>query len=246
MRPDLAPEHVRSLTPDETFRFSCHPGVACFTDCCRQLDLALSPYDVLRLSRHLRLAPSTFLDQYAIVEQEEGCAFPQVYLGMVDDGQASCPFVTSSGCSVYTDRPGACRTYPLGRGAFTTPDGGRHEMHVLLTEPHCKGFSQGAPQDITTWQKDQDLACYNDMNDELLSILHHPRLKEGEGHRPDEREKAIFLSLYTLDTFRNLLLDGNIALPISITDKERQELATEDIALLRLGIRWLDHVLSGR
>ena len=243
MRPDLAPEHVRPLTPDETFRFSCHPGVACFTDCCRQLDLALSPYDVLRLSRHLRLAPSTFLDQYAIVEQEEGCAFPQVYLGMVDDGQASCPFVTAAGCRVYADRPGACRTYPLGRGAFTTPDGTRHEMHVLLNEPHCHGFSEGDQQDIATWQNDQDLADYNAMNDEMLPVLHHPRLKDGP---PSEEELSIFLSLYSLDTFRRQLLDGNLALPFPITADEQQELAREDLAMLRFGIRWLDHVLGKR
>ncbi len=242
MRPDLAPEHVRPLTPNETFQFSCHPGVACFTDCCRQLDLALTPYDVLRLSKHMRLAPSDFLDQYALVEQEEGCAFPLVFLGMVDDGRASCPFVSATGCSVYADRPSACRTYPLGRGAFTTPDGNRHEMHVLLTEPHCKGFNQGDHQDITAWQKDQDLATYNAMNDELLSILHHPRLKDG--CQPEPREIEIFMALYTLDTFRNLLLDSSIALPISITDSECQELATEDLTLLRLGIRWLNHVLT--
>lgn len=244
MRPDLAPEHVRPLTPDETFRFSCHPGVACFTDCCRQLDLALTPYDVLRLSNHLGLGPSAFLDRYALVEQAEGSAFPQVYLGMVDDGQASCPFITPSGCRVYADRPGACRTYPLGRGAFITPDGDRHEMHVLLSEPHCKGFNQGEPQNIAAWQKDQDLVVYNAMNDELLSVLQHPRLKDGP--QPKAGEMEIFLSLYTLDSLRNLLLDGNIALPFPITDTELQELATEDLALLRLGIRWLDHVLSQR
>lgn len=243
MRPDLAPEHVRQLNPDETFRFSCHPGVACFTDCCRQLDLTLSPYDVLRLSKHLGLAPSTFLDRYALIEQEEGSTFPRVYLGMVDDGRASCPFVTATGCSVYADRPGACRTYPLGRGAFTTADGGRQEMHVLLTEPHCKGFTNGDPQNITAWQKDQDLSTYNGMNDELLTILHHPRLKEGR--QPETREMGIFLALYSLDTFRQQVLDATLALPIPITDSERQKIATEDLALLRLGIRWLDHVLSG-
>lgn len=244
MRPDLAPEHVRPLTPDETFRFSCHPGVACFTDCCRQLDLALSPYDVLRLSKHLGLAPSAFLDQYAVVEQTEGCAFPQVFLCMVDDGRASCPFVTASGCSVYADRPGACRTYPLGRGAFTTPDGDRHEMHVLLTEPHCKGFSEGNRQDITAWQKDQDLSFYNAMNDELLAILQHPGLKDGQ--QPGPQELEIFLSLYSLDTLRQQLLDATLALPFPITKSELQELATQDLALLRLGIRWLDHVLAKR
>ena len=244
MRPDLAPEHVRPLTPDETFRFRCHPGVACFTDCCRELELALSPYDVLRLSKHLGLAPSTFLDRYALVEQAEGNAFPRVYLCMVDDGRASCPFVTATGCRVYADRPGACRTYPLGRGAFTTPEGGRHEMHVLLTEPHCQGFSEGEHQDITAWQKDQDLAFYNAMNDDLLPIPHHPRLING--HPPEEHEEGIFLLLYNLDTFRLQLLDRTLALPFSLTKSERQELATEDLALLRLGIRWLNHVLSQR
>lgn len=244
MRPDLAPEHVRPLTSDETFRFRCHPGVACFTDCCRELELALSPYDVLRLSKNLGLAPSAFLDKYVLIEQAEGNAFPQAYLCMVDDGRASCPFVTASGCRVYADRPGACRTYPLGRGAFNTEDGTRHEMHVLLTEPHCKGFNESEQQDVTAWQKDQDLAFYNAMNDELLGILHHPRLKDG--HPPEEHEEEIFLFLYSLDTFRQQFLDGALALPFPITKNERQELATEDLALLRLGIRWLDHVLSRR
>ncbi|MFH1020495.1 MAG: YkgJ family cysteine cluster protein [Pseudomonadota bacterium] len=244
MRPDLSPEHVRPLPPDETFRFSCHPGVACFTDCCRELELALTPYDVLRLSRHMGLAPSDFLDRHALIEQAEGSAFSRVFLCMIDDGRDSCPFVTASGCRVYADRPGACRTYPLGRGAFTSEDGGRHEMHVLLTEPHCKGFSQGEPQDITTWQKDQALATYNAMNDELLPILHHPRLKNG--HPPEELEEEIFLFLYSLDTFRQRLLDATLTLPFPITADERQELAGEDLALLRLGIRWLDHVLAKR
>lgn len=243
MRHDLAPEHVRPLPPDETFRFGCHPGVTCFTDCCRELELALTPYDVLRLSDHLRLAPSTFLDRYAVVEQGEDTAFPRVFLGMLDDGRASCPFVTASGCRVYADRPGACRTYPLGRGAFTTPDGTRHERHVLLNEPHCHGFSEGDQQDIAAWQKDQELADYNAMNDELLPILHHPRLKDGP---PTEEEVEIFLSLYSLDTFRRQLLDGSLALPFPSTADEHQELVKEDLALLRLGIRWLSHVLAKR
>ena len=244
MRPDLAPELVRTLTPDETFRFRCHPGVACFTDCCRELELALSPYDVLRLSSHLGLAPSTFLDKYVLIELAEGSAFPQAYLCMVDDGRASCPFVSPAGCRVYADRPSACRTYPLGRGAFTTEDGKRDEVHVLLTEPHCKGFNENEQQDVSAWQKDQNLATYNAINDELLNILHHPRLKDG--NPPDEQEEEIYLFLYSLDTFRQQLLNGDLALPFHITKNEREELATEDLALLRLGIRWLAHVLSQR
>ncbi|MCA1766096.1 MAG: YkgJ family cysteine cluster protein, partial [Desulfobulbaceae bacterium] len=112
------PRNVRRLGDQETFRFSCHPGVPCFTECCRQLDLALSPYDVLRLRRGLGIPAAEFLDRYAVVEKSEEEPFPTVFLAMVDDGRAACPFVTERGCSVYQDRPGACRAYPVGRGAY--------------------------------------------------------------------------------------------------------------------------------
>ena len=35
------------------FSFACHPDVPCFTKCCSDLDLALTPYDVLRLKNRL-------------------------------------------------------------------------------------------------------------------------------------------------------------------------------------------------
>ncbi len=53
------PEH-QPLEANEVFRFHCHPGISCFTDCCRQLELALTPYDVLRLKRRWGLPRATF------------------------------------------------------------------------------------------------------------------------------------------------------------------------------------------
>ncbi len=238
------PENFRRLAEGERFRFRCHPGVSCFTDCCRQLDLALTPYDVLRLSRGLRLAPSDFLDRYALVEKEEGSAFPHVFLAMVDDGKASCPFVGQAGCWVYADRPGACRTYPLGRGAFLTPDGQRHEIHVLISEPHCKGFSETEEQDVAAWNSDQDLSVYNSMNDEVMAILQHPRLREG--FTLSEAEVAAYLlALYRLDEFRTRLLAGSLSPSLPLADEEREALASDDLALLRFGTRWLAHALFG-
>ena len=69
------PENVTRLCGMKRFSFACHPDVACFTECCRMLDLALTPYDALRLSKHLKLSGSEFLDQYAVIEQEEGDSF---------------------------------------------------------------------------------------------------------------------------------------------------------------------------
>ena len=191
---------VKNLDRDQTFQFRCGPDLACFTDCCRQLDLALTPYDVLRLCRALGLSGAEFLERYAAIEQEPGDAFPQVYLGMVDDGRASCPFVSSQGCTVYEDRPGACRTYPLGRGARLGPDGNPDDFYVVLNEPHCRGFAENQPQTVLTWLANQELAPYNEFNDLTMRILQHPRIRQG--FRPEAGELARYLELlYSLNGF---------------------------------------------
>ena len=195
------PQNVRRLSDNETFQFSCQPQVACFTDCCRQLDLALSPYDVLRLRRALDISSGEFLDRYAIVEKTDADTFPLVFLTMIDDGRASCPFVNEKGCSVYQDRPGACRTYPVGRGACLDEDGQPSELFVLLREAHCQGFASGPKVTVTEWSADQGLADYNEFNDLLMTVLQHPRIKEG--FKPDDRQQERYLHLlYNLDACR--------------------------------------------
>ena len=50
---ELQPE-ISPIAAEAPLCFACHPKVPCFNECCRELDLALSPYDVLRLRRALR------------------------------------------------------------------------------------------------------------------------------------------------------------------------------------------------
>lgn len=184
---------VRNLDRDQPFQFRCGTDLACFTDCCRQLDLALTPYDVLRLRQALQISGKEFLDRYAVIEKNAEDAFPQVYLGMIDDGVASCPFVSVKGCTVYADRPGACRTYPLGRGARLDSDGRPDDFYVMLNEPHCRGFAEENPQTVLTWLADQELATYNEFNDLTMLILHHPKIRQGL--RPAALQQERFLEV---------------------------------------------------
>ena len=195
------PEYARRLSDNETFRFSCHPGVPCFTECCRQLDLSLTPYDVIRLRQALKITSSEFLEKYALVEKTDEDVFPQLFLAMIEDDRANCPFVGSKGCSVYPDRPGACRTYPVGRGAYLDENGRPSDFHILLNEPHCRGFTEGPEISLTEWIADQDLSRYNKFNDALMSILQHRRIKDG--FRPDAKQQERYLHvLFDIDTFR--------------------------------------------
>lgn len=231
MSDDHYPDNVRQLQEDEKFSFACHPGVSCFNECCRELELALTPYDVLRLRRELGLSSGQFLEQYALVEWQEGEIFPRVYLGMVDDGRASCPFVRPEGCSVYANRPAPCRTYPLGRAAFQNQDGSLGAFHVLIQEDHCQGFKEQQQQTIALWTEDQELAEYNRLNDAMMTILLHPEIKRG--FRPDEEQRQLFLAtLYDLDQFRD---QGQVEEAEGLSDEE----------LLQAAISWLRIKLFG-
>lgn len=234
------PKHFHPLAADQELTFACHPGVPCFTECCRELDLALTPYDVLCLKRQLQLTSSQFLAQYVIVEWDEEQIFPTCYLTMVDDGWASCVFVEAHGCSVYANRPGSCRAYPVGRGTARRGDGGPPvESLILVREPHCQGFAERCEQTVQTYLHDQGLEIYNRFNDALLPLMQHPSIQDRTFRPSRQQLDQYMLALYDLDQFRREMTEGRIALHRPFTPAQLTGLAGNDEELLLLAIRWL-------
>jgi uncharacterized protein len=235
------PENTSRIDGDDIFSFACHPLVKCFTECCRLLELTLTPYDVLRLRQATGLTSEELLAQYIITEQEPGEAFPRLYLSMVDDGRASCVFVGKDGCSVYAHRPGACRTYPLGRAVART-DSGVQEHFVIMHEKHCQGFLEAAKQTPRGYNHAQEVTLYNQFNDAVLEIRQHQAIRNG--FIPSHQNVELFiLALYNLDTFRNVLLGDRLDF-INLNSKEKEQLQ-DDESLLKFGISLLQkHIFS--
>ncbi|MGD2187440.1 MAG: YkgJ family cysteine cluster protein, partial [Desulfobacterales bacterium] len=105
----------RKLFDNESFIFECHPGTYCFTHCCRDADMYLYPYDIIRLKNRLGLSSAQFLEQHTTLAFRDNPYFPSVMLKMSDKEDKSCPFLSSKGCGVYGERPFSCRAYPLER-----------------------------------------------------------------------------------------------------------------------------------
>ncbi len=236
------PENVTRLCGLKRFSFGCHPDVKCFTECCRELDLVLTPYDILQLCKELQMGSAEFIDRYVVLELDENGVFPVLYLGMVDDGRASCPFVDNSGCRVYNGRPGACRAYPVGRGATLDSNGKKQELYVLVREEHCQGFAEEREYTATEWFENQGLIEYNTVNDELLTLLQHEKI--GSGMRFSQEQRAdILLALYKLDEFFELVSSADFQAEFELTAEEKENIQDDALALLRLGIRWLKETL---
>ncbi len=233
------PVSVQPLEAGETFSFSCHKGVSCFTECCRMLELALTPYDALRLRRATGKSSAELLDQFIIMEQDQGEPFPRFYLTMVDDGRASCVFVSPEGCTIYSDRPGACRTYPMGRGVQRQNDGTVHEQFVIIKENHCQGFSEPVRQTPLEYTEDQKLESYNRFNDAVAAILQHETIKNG--FIPTKKQVELFtLALYDIDTFRSLIEKGEFP---GMEEEMSQEILKDDEKFLGFSIKWIQKQL---
>jgi len=236
------PDNVTRLCGLKPFSFGCHPKVSCFTECCRELDLALTPYDVLRLCKELKIKSSDFLEDYVVLGQEENDVFPFLYLGMVDDGRASCPFISKKGCNVYNGRPGACRAYPVGRGATLDGNGKKQELYVLVREDHCHGFAEPETHTVAEWFENQGLDDYNRINDEVLTLLHHEQVCKGIRLSRQQIDDFL-LALYKLDEFRELVSSPGFQDRFMLTEEERGSVLSDDLSLLRFGIRWLKETL---
>jgi uncharacterized protein len=229
----------------ETFTFACHPGVPCFTECCRDLRLVLTPYDILRLKNRLGLTSGVFLDDYTEMQLGEHNGFPAVFLKMEADERRTCPFVTPQGCRVYEDRPGACRIYPVGRGASKNQSQGpTREIFFVVREPHCQGFQEPPDWTVGDWSKDQGLELYNYFNDLWMEIITH-RGSLGAGEVIPKKMQMFAMASYNLDQFRCFVLGSKFLTLFELPEEMIKKIKTDDAELFTLACQWLKFALFG-
>ena len=106
--PTASPIVPIQLTLDEKFQFRCHKGIACFNQCCHNIDIMLTPYDVLRLKKRFGVTAREFIENETVDFTMDGQGMPGLKLRM-QQGSTQCVNLTPQGCGVYEDRPAACR-----------------------------------------------------------------------------------------------------------------------------------------
>ncbi len=234
MEPNITP-----IAPDEAFRFACSHCVTCFNECCRDLNQFLTPYDILRLKSRLALTSNRFLKMYTTQHTGPETGFPVVALKPANAETLQCPFVTASGCSVYTDRPSSCRIYPLARAISRTRETGELTEHfALLKESHCLGHEQEKSQTVREWIEKQGLFPYNEQNDRLLEIISiKNRLIAGPLDLAFVR--MFHLALYDLDTFRRKIFKDGLLSDFAVETALLKRARQDDTLLLQIGYAWI-------
>ena len=229
------------LTKDSRFKFRCHKGVRCFTACCSNVNIALPPFDLLRLRKRLGLTAEEFIKQYGDIQVLDKTLLPVVTLRMRDDEKKSCPFVTPDGCTVYEDRPNICRYYPVGMATLRKLDaeGGKDEFYFMTREDHCKGFEEDHQWTIGEWRTDQGADLYDDMNRGWMEILIKKK-SHGQGKEfPEIKNEMFFKMSFDLDYFRAFVYNSTFLEIYDIPAERLEKIRNDDTELLKLSFEWL-------
>jgi len=226
---------------DDRFSFRCGKDRDCFNVCCRDVSIVLTPYDVLRMKRALGIDSSEFLQKHTISPFTKDQKFPVVLLKM-DPETTKCLLVTDEGCSVYRDRPWACRMYPLGVAEPKNPNPSDQAFHFLLREEICHGHGGDRTLTVREWIADQGIEEYDMMGASFKELMLHDFWDKDTPLTPEQMD-MYYMACYDLDRFRRFVLETRFLELFELDEARVEAIRTDDEELLELGVQWLKFCL---
>jgi Fe-S-cluster containining protein len=231
------------LGMDSCLKFACHPGVRCFTECCRGINIILTPFDVIRLKKRLGLTSEEFLAIYTEPHLLEKTDLPVVTLKMADDDRKSCPFVRDDGCILYADRPSTCRYYPLGMASLQHKEGADDEgFFFLVRESHCKGFEEDKEWTVREWRRDQGADRHDRINAAWTDLVVRKRSFPPSIKLTEKAKQMFFMVSYNLDKFRQFVFKSSFLQRYPQDAATLERIKADEVELLQFGVNWLTDI----
>lgn len=129
---------------DDTFKFHCDQCGKC---CTHREDIILSPMDIFKMAKELKMTPVEFYHEYCVFNIGEHTRMPIVR--MASEGKDThCVLLKNHRCSVHKVKPAVCAMFPLGRYMSFEKDDYNAEsidtskVKYLLQPPECGDESE--------------------------------------------------------------------------------------------------------
>lgn len=226
----------------DKIKFSCHKDVACLNACCRDVNIFLTPYDIVRLKKALEISSQEFLDKYTVSPFSKEQKIPVIVLKLNKNDKA-CPFAGHAGCSVYADRPRACRMYPINENTHDITKE-TDKPFVLLEDNFCLGHKEDRSISVSEYLNEQGIGKYNEMLEYFNQIISHNKIIEGNGLN-DKQIGMFYMACYNIDKFREFVFESTFLNRFKVDKEEVENIKEDDIELLKFGTRWLRFSLFG-
>ena len=129
---------------DDTFKFHCDQCGKC---CTHREDIILSPMDIFKMAKELKMTPVEFYHEYCVFNIGEHTRMPIVRLAS-EGKDTHCILLKNHRCSVHKVKPAVCTMFPLGRYMCFEKDDYNAEsidtskVKYLLQPPECGDESE--------------------------------------------------------------------------------------------------------
>ncbi len=230
-------QNTERMDANHVFQFKCSPGVTCFTQCCQDVTIVLTPYDVMRMKKVLGISSDDFLDTYTIILSRDKKLIPLVVLKM-NEQDKKCPLVTKEGCSIYEDRPWPCRMFPLDMNDDGT-------FRIIADKSRCLGLQASEKWPISEWLVDQGIAIYQQMNDLFAQVTTPLQAMDLDIDNPKIYQMT-FMALYNLDKFREFVFKSTFLEKFEVDQPTIEKIKRSDIELLKFSYDWLKFGILGQ
>lgn len=241
-----SPVVPQMLEGSATIQFRCRKGIECWNKCCSNIDISLTPYDILRLSRRLGISTTEFLQQYTFPYELEPNGIAGVKFKPIENGSA-CQFMRPEGCDVYSDRPTACRYYPVALLSMRRSDEYTdRNAYALVQEPHCLGHKEPRSLTIDEYRTEQGLDEYDEVARGWRQLVLKKKSSGPTVGTPSKRSLQLwFLACYDLDRFRAFVASEPFSETYDIPDEELKQILVDDKELMLFAFRFLRQTMFG-
>lgn len=238
---EIPPEQMGMQT---RFRFKCHKGVKCFTDCCRGIDIMLTPFDILTMRKKLDMSSEKFLAVFTTPRILEKADMPVVTLKLLDDERNSCPFVEDKeGCAIYEDRPTTCRYYPIGVGSLSysgeQDDKDKDDFFFKIKEAHCLGFEEDQEWTVAQWRQDQGVDLRDEVNEGWMDLMVRKKSLPPSMKLSEDAKQMFFMVCYNIDKFKTFVFQSSFLERYDFSEDKIAQIKSDDVKLLLFGFEWL-------
>jgi uncharacterized protein len=232
--------------PEHVIKFSCHKGIGCWNACCSNIDISLTPYDIIRLKKRLGTSSTEFLREYTVPHEMEKDGIAGVKFRPVDNGTA-CRFMKPEGCAVYEDRPTACRYYPVALLSMRKQDEYTDtESYAIVKEDHCKGHEVERRVSIGDYRKEQGVEEYDELARGWRQLILKKKSAGPAIGAPSLKSRQLFfMACYDVDTFHDFVESEAFGKLFKLPAEEKAMLMADDVELMQFAFRFLKQVLFG-
>jgi hypothetical protein len=117
-------------------------------------------------------------------------------------------------------------------------------VYFLFEDDFCEGSTCDRQWTAETWRSNQDVIEREAIETGYRDLIAHPYFIGGRKLDP-KRIHLFYTACYDLDSFRSFVFESTFLKRFELDRELSDQLASDDLALLRFAFRWLRFALFG-